>query len=67
MSESHFPAGWDAERVKRLADYYDHLSDDEQAEEDEAAAAESEGLVNITVPVDLLPAIRQLLASHESR
>ena len=40
MSESRFPAGWDAERVKRLIDYYEGLSEDEQVAEDEAAAAE---------------------------
>jgi hypothetical protein len=36
MSESRFPAGWDAERVKRLIDYYEGLSEDEQVAEDEA-------------------------------
>jgi len=38
MSESKFPAGWDAERVKRLIDYYEGLTEDEQVAEDEAAS-----------------------------
>ena len=33
MNESRFPAGWDAERVKRLIDYYEGLSEDEQVAE----------------------------------
>jgi len=64
--ESRFPAGWDAERVKRLIDYYEGLSEDEQVAEDEAAAAERQGQAVVTVPEELLPAIRRLLAAHKS-
>ena len=63
MNESGFPAGWDADRVKRLIDYYENLSEDEQVAEDEAAV-ERDGQTVITVPEELLPAIRQLLAAH---
>jgi len=66
MNESRFPAGWDAERVKRLIDYYEGLSEDEEVAEDEAAAAERQGQAVITVPEELLPAIRRLLAAHKS-
>jgi hypothetical protein len=66
MNESKFPAGWDAERVKRLIDYYEGLSEDEQVAEDEAASAERPGQAVITVPEELLPAIRRLLAAHKS-
>ena len=65
MSESKFPSGWDADRVKRLIDYYEGLSEDEEVAEDEAAAGEHEGQTVITVPEELLPAIRQLLAGHK--
>ena len=65
MSESRFPAGWDADRVKRLIDYYESSSEDEEVAEDEAAASEREGQAVIAVPEELLPAIRQLLASHK--
>jgi hypothetical protein len=68
MSESRFPAGWDAERVKRLIDYYEGLSEDEQVAEDEAAiAAERQGQAIIAVPDELLPAIRQLLAAYQAK
>jgi hypothetical protein len=68
MSESRFPAGWDADRVKRLIDYYEGLSEDEQVAEDEAAiAAESCGQAVIAVPDELLPEIRRLLAAHQTK
>lgn len=40
MSGSRFPAGWDAERVKRLIDYYEGLSEDEEVADDEAGIAD---------------------------
>ncbi len=65
MSESKFPAGWNAERVKRLIEYYEGLSEEEQVAEDEAAvAADQKGQAVITVPEELLPQIRRLLAKH---
>jgi hypothetical protein len=66
VSESKYPAGWDAERVKKLIDYYEGLSEDEQVAEDEAAMAEQSGQVVITIPEELLPAVRQLLATYKS-
>ena len=66
MSQPKFPAGWDAARVKHLIDHYESLSEDEQVAEDEAAAGEQKGQVVVTVPEELLPAIRQLLAKHKS-
>lgn len=66
MSQPRFPAGWDAARVQRLIKTYESLSEEEQVAEDEAAAEEQEGQVVITVPEELLPAIRQLLAKYKS-
>ena len=66
MSEPRFPAGWDAERVKQLIDHDEGLSEDEMAEEDEAAVQDRSGQTVITVPAELLPAIRHLLASHKN-
>jgi hypothetical protein len=68
MSESRYPAGWDAERVKRLIDHYEGLSEDEQvAEDEEAIAAERAGQAVIAVPVELLPEIRRLLAAYQAQ
>ena len=64
MKQQQCPPGWDVERVERLLSHCDSLSEDEQVAEDEEAAGEQAGQAVITVPDDLLPAIRQLLASH---
>lgn len=64
MSQQKFPRGWDMERAKRLAEYYENLSEEDQTAEDEVASHNREGQVIIAVPEDLLPAIRQLLAGH---
>ena len=66
MSEQSFPAEWGGDRVKRLISHYDDIAEDELVAEDEAAAAEQAGQTVIAVPDDLLPAIRQLLASHKT-
>ena len=66
MSEQKFPPGWDAERVKRVLAHYEGLSEEEQAAEDEESAREQAGQAVIAVPEELLPAIRQLLATHKS-
>jgi hypothetical protein len=66
MNEQRFPPGWDAERVKRVIEHYETASDDELAAEDEAAMQEQSDQVVIAVPRDLLPAIRQLLATHKA-
>jgi hypothetical protein len=68
MSESKFSAGWDAERVKRLIDHYEGLTEDEQVAEDEAAiVAERQGQAVIAVPDELLPEIRRLLAAYQAK
>lgn len=66
MTDQKFPSGWDAERTKRLIEQYDQLSEDELAAEDDAAAEEHDGQTVIAVPEGLLPAIRQLLATHKA-
>jgi hypothetical protein len=66
MSDQNFPPGWDAERTKRLIEQYDQMSEDELADEDDATAEEHDGQTVIAVPDALLPAIRQLLATHKA-
>ena len=65
MSGSKFPDGWDADRVRKLIDYYEGLTEDEEVADDEAAMAEQSGQTVITIPNELLPAVRQLLATHK--
>lgn len=66
MSEQRFPKGWDEQRVKQLITELDARTDEEWVAADEAATAEGGDQVVITVPADLLPEIRRLLASHKS-
>jgi hypothetical protein len=61
MNKLKFPEGWDEEKVQRVLAHYEGRSDDAAAEED-AAMESSETL--ISVPRDLLPEIRQLLAKR---
>ena len=66
MIEQKFPPGWDSERIKRLAQHYEQLSEDEQTAEDDLGALEANGQTVISVPDELLPAIRNLLATQKS-
>ncbi len=60
-SEEKFPPGWDAERVRRLIAHYDALDEAEQVAEDEAAQ-EQPSQTTVVVPVEFMPAIRQMFA-----
>jgi hypothetical protein len=64
MNGREYPSGWDAKRVKQLIDHYEQMSEDELVAEDEAGSKTTSQQTNITVPVELLPVIRQLLANH---
>jgi len=64
MKKQVFPPGWDAEKVKALAEYYDNQSDEEAIAEAEAAL-ETEGQTLVMVPSDLMPTIRALIAKHD--
>lgn len=66
MNQSNFPAGWDAKRVEQLLKHHEGLSEEQQVAEDEEAAREQAGQSVITVPENLLPAIRELLARQKS-
>ena len=64
MSDQKFPPGWDEERVRQVLDHYDHQSEDEQAEEIEAAH-QAEGVTLMAVPTALVPVVRALLAEKQ--
>jgi hypothetical protein len=66
MNEQRFPIGWDEQRVKRLIAVLDARTDNESNPADEAAADDGGEQAVITVPADLLPEIRQLLAWHKT-
>jgi hypothetical protein len=58
-----FPPGWDEERVQEVLTRYETQSEDEALAEDEAAF-ETPGETVMAVPVDLVPAVRALMAKR---
>ena len=64
MNDQKFPPGWNAERVRRLIARYDTLNKEQQVAEDEAAGDQS-GQTTVVVPVEFMPAVREMLA-HRS-
>jgi len=65
MSESKFPPGWDAERVRRVLEHYESQTDIEAVAEDEASC-ESPTYTVMEVPVELVPAVRELTAKKRA-
>lgn len=59
-----FPPGWDEERVRRVLDQYEIQTDEEATAEDQAAY-EATTHTAMEVPVDLVPAVRELLAKRK--
>jgi len=56
-----YPAGWDEERVRKLAEHYDNQTEDEQVAEHEAAL-KAKGQTVMVVPTELVPAIVKLIS-----
>ena len=65
MTEQRFPAGWDENRVQELLADLDSRTEEEWVAADEAAASEQDDQAVVTVPVELLPEIRRLLAAYK--
>jgi hypothetical protein len=64
MKESKFPKGWDEARVKNLLASYEAQTDEEAVAEDEAAVESSETVMSI--PYELVPRVRELIAKRQS-
>jgi hypothetical protein len=58
-----FPPGWNEARVRHVLEHYESQTDEEAVAEDEAAF-ESTSDTTMTVPADLVPAIRRLISEH---
>jgi len=64
MKQSKFPEGWDEERVHKVLAHYEKQTEEEDLAEDEAAY-EDRTQTTIDVPVELVPAVRELIAKHQ--
>jgi hypothetical protein len=51
--KQRYPAGWDEERVRKVAEHYDNQSDEEAAAEIEAALADDNQTM-VSVPTALV-------------
>jgi hypothetical protein len=65
MKQSKYPVGWDEERVRRVLAHYEGQSDEEAVAEDEAAY-EATTHTMMEVPVELVPAVRELIAKRSA-
>jgi hypothetical protein len=65
MRQPKYPAGWDAERVRRVLEYYETQSEEEAVAEDEAAY-EAITHTAMEVPVALVPVVRELIAKQRA-
>jgi hypothetical protein len=63
MGQNKFPPGWDEARVRRVLEHYDSLTDEEALADDEAAF-DTASDTTMTVPADLVPAVRELISKH---
>lgn len=63
--QSQFPPGWDEARVQRVLAHYEAQTDEEAVAEDEAAF-EAITHTAMEIPVDLVPAVRELIAKHKA-
>lgn len=64
MRQTRFPRGWDEERVRRVFEHYEGQTDEEAVAEDEAAF-ETTTHTAVEIPVELLPVVRELLATRD--
>jgi hypothetical protein len=59
------PPGWTQERLRKLAEYYDNQSEDEQVAEHEAAL-HAEDQTIMAVPTELVPDILRLIEKKKT-
>ena len=59
------PPGWDEERVQRVLEHYESLTENEEVAEDESAFEDSNETV-MTIPRELVPTVRALIADRAS-
>jgi len=64
MKKTRFPKGWDEERVRRVLAHYEKQTEEEALAEDEAAY-DDRTQTAMEVPIQLVPAVRELIAKHQ--
>jgi hypothetical protein len=65
MKKQPLPKGWTQKKIQNVLSHYESQAEDEAVAEDEAAFSEQESV--ITVPVELLPKVRKMLAKYKQQ
>ena len=63
MTQNQYPPGWDEKRVKQVLEHYE-AQDEEQAIAEDEAAYETTTHTAMSIPVDLVPLVREIIANH---
>lgn len=63
---THSPPGWDEARVRRVLEHYEAQGDDEAVADDEASF-EATTHTAMEVPVEFVPAVRELIAKRRAQ
>ena len=61
--KQRFPQGWSEERVRKVLEDYESQTEEEAVAEDEAALEDLDCTV-MEIPVELVPAVRELLGKQ---
>jgi len=59
--KQELPPGWDEQRIRRVLEHYENQTEEEAVAEDEATF-QAEGQTVMSVPTEMVPKIRQMLA-----
>ncbi|HEV3257536.1 MAG TPA: hypothetical protein VG013_11690 [Gemmataceae bacterium] len=59
--KQQLPRGWTEQRVRKVAEYYDNQTEDEQVAEIKAAW-NADNVTMVAVPTELVPEVLRLLA-----
>jgi hypothetical protein len=62
MPKNKYPRGWSEARIRKVIEYYDSQTEDEEASEIESALAST----TMEVPKALVPVVRDLIATRKS-
>ena len=60
-----YPKGWDEAKIREVIEYYDNQTEDEEAEEIEAAL-DNDDCELLSVPRELADEVRALIARHQA-
>lgn len=66
MRQTRLPTTWNDEKVRRVLAHYEKQTEDEAVAEDEAAF-ENQDQTLTEIPDELVPAVRELIAHHQTQ